>query len=1056
MDFPQRWLRRDRPDRPNRRRYAAFISYSRDADGTLAIALRDELTRMGRSWWQPRALRVFRDDSSLAANDGLWRSITKALDDSERLILLASPGAAQSTWVGRELEYWLATRDAASILIAATEGDIVWSEESRDFDPTVVSSVPVALHGCFQHEPRWVDLRGVRDDAPDSATFRDKVAELAAPMHNLSKDDLVGLDIKQRRSTRRIVRATIAVLTLLTLIASAASVAAVANAHAADERRREAELQRDSAVAGELAARSPSFGDSDPRLSRALAAMAWAIKPGQRSRETLASALTNRARAVLLDAQPDPGLTFIAGGQQVIGATETAVQVWDASTGLVLKTFPVDGGAVSAVTVSNHGDLVAAVTDDHEAYLWSSVTGERLLYTECATDDQDVSEPGGPTVTLSSDGTFAAFFDQTGERLFTTCAAEVIEVWDTASGERLTVLDNQASVKAVTVSPEGHVFATSGPHATVTFWDTTTLTKTSTIGGEPGTADAAITSIAFSPDGRRLAATLDDKTGRLWDTRTGGQVARLTSTSSRLDRITFDSSGDWVLAATGTSATMWASDTGKQLHVFTGRGTLLNGDPVETQPGHTSLVTQAAFSPDGSFVATASLDGTAILWDAGSGAALQVLSGHTGEVYSATFSPAGTLLATIAGDGTARVWNLADGQIRQHLVHSSGSVRSIAVSRDGRMIASFSGHEVRVRDLQSGRQISELPDLPNSVDSGFFSPDGSMLAVVGEDNDGGPLVRLWDVGRKKWKWRGGVHGTALIATAMTFSPDSAILATGDTTGKVLLWNTENGTDVDIIAAHRERVERVAFSPDGATFATSDTGSSIKVWETGSHAKLASFTGNHKPLTTLLFSPDGDHLAGGNKELRVWSVSAAREVSHNRTPIGAIDDLAFSPDGRLLASGGDDGTVRVWDPATGEQTRLLLPASRHHVGSIVFSPDGQHVAASRTPKSNKLTLTDYDGVGLRAPGSTYIWSTNDGAEEAELTTAVGDVKDVQFTADGRQVLTVGAGSVGLIWDVSYIYDPYAAVCASLAGPVDRAAWEAAAPTVPYRPVCPRNN
>jgi len=93
-------------------RYDAFISYSHARDRGIATALQDVVQRLGKPWYRRRALRVFRDDTSLAATPALWPSIVDALDGSRFLILLASPEAAASRWVDREVAHWLAHRGA--------------------------------------------------------------------------------------------------------------------------------------------------------------------------------------------------------------------------------------------------------------------------------------------------------------------------------------------------------------------------------------------------------------------------------------------------------------------------------------------------------------------------------------------------------------------------------------------------------------------------------------------------------------------------------------------------------------------------------------------------------------------------------------------------------------------------------------------------------------------------------------------------------------------------------------------------------------------------------
>ena len=80
--------------------YDAFISYSHAKDKPIAAALQRAVQTLGKPWYQRRALRVFRDDTSLSATPHLWPTIEQALGESRYLVLLASPEAAASHWVG--------------------------------------------------------------------------------------------------------------------------------------------------------------------------------------------------------------------------------------------------------------------------------------------------------------------------------------------------------------------------------------------------------------------------------------------------------------------------------------------------------------------------------------------------------------------------------------------------------------------------------------------------------------------------------------------------------------------------------------------------------------------------------------------------------------------------------------------------------------------------------------------------------------------------------------------------------------------------------------------
>ncbi len=128
-----------------RPRYAAFISYSHALDDALAPALQSGLEQFGRVWYRRRALRVFRDDSNLSATPHLWGSIEEALSNSEWFILLASPEAARSPWVSREIRWWLEHRSSDRLILGLTAGDIAWNSKNGLIDKKTTNALPRVL-----------------------------------------------------------------------------------------------------------------------------------------------------------------------------------------------------------------------------------------------------------------------------------------------------------------------------------------------------------------------------------------------------------------------------------------------------------------------------------------------------------------------------------------------------------------------------------------------------------------------------------------------------------------------------------------------------------------------------------------------------------------------------------------------------------------------------------------------------------------------------------------------------------------------------------------------
>src|ERR1700733_15849802 len=104
--------------------YAPFISHPPSQEKPVAAALQAAVQRLGKPWYRRRALRIFRDDTSLAATPHLWPSIEEALARSRYLILLVSPQSAASQWVGKEIAYWLAHKRIDTLLLALTQGEL--------------------------------------------------------------------------------------------------------------------------------------------------------------------------------------------------------------------------------------------------------------------------------------------------------------------------------------------------------------------------------------------------------------------------------------------------------------------------------------------------------------------------------------------------------------------------------------------------------------------------------------------------------------------------------------------------------------------------------------------------------------------------------------------------------------------------------------------------------------------------------------------------------------------------------------------------------------------
>ncbi len=311
----------------------------------------------------------------------------------------------------------------------------------------------------------------------------------------------------------------------------------------------------------------------------------------------------------------------------------------------------------------------------------------------------------------------------------------------------------------------------------------------------------------------------------------------------------------------------------------------------------------------------------------------------------------------------------------------------------------------------------------------FYASQMTLIERARQEKQDGRVVQLLrtfipddpeEEDPRGWEWhhlwreyhgeQSRLRGHKGAVTAVAFSSDDRLIASGSADNTVKLWAAATGKEVRSLEGHTARVTGVAFSPDGQRLATSSADRTVRLWDTANGKELLCHKEHTGVVNCVAFGPDGRHVASGSEDttVHIWDAETGemtRKFTGHRRPVRAV---AFSPNAKKVASIGQDpreGEFIVWDASSGDS---IFKKNGSAWTSVAFDPDGQHIATGEAgaivndkPRSTRPAVRIWDLGGQQI-------LKMEGHEDT--------ITQVAFRPDGQQVVSSGADQTVRLWDV----------------------------------------
>lgn len=684
-------------------------------------------------------------------------------------------------------------------------------------------------------------------------------------------------------------------------------------------------------------------------------------------------------------------VAYSADGKQLItGCQDGSLRVWEADSGKEIRRFgkvvPGQPGfdaqerlrrvavynMMSAMSLSPDGQVLAAGGQDGSVTLWDVANGKEIRSWK----------------TNPPQGIHATLFAPDGKSLIVKAYNQVIYQYAVEDGKELRKITNvfnpQAGQKeqlfyggnpstSIALADQGKVLVAAAMlyennqvTAVLKRWELETGKELPAL---KGPQMVGFQSVAMTPDQKVAAFAVNDGSIRLWDMAAGKELRQFGNPQQGGYPQAMNFAPDGKRLATRGSdqyLRIWDVESGKELHV-------LGGIAGQNQPGFSTIgysPSNLAFTADGKTLAGGTGGNTIRQWDVTTGKDVALPPGHSGGVATLAAAPEGKTVVTRGWDNTVRIWDSATGKELRSF-ETPGMNGHAAFSPDGRVLVLL-GYDslLRVWDVAAGKEVSQTKVPVNNFMTLAVSPDGKTAAARSYDM----VIRLWDI------------GTGKELRQIAFVPDNGAGAGA-------------AKELARAAYYNPGVPLLVFSPDGTMIAGSGGGNNRMVLQDAKGDRIA-------PMRN-------------NTALTIWDATTGKILRRFEPSSVGIGTFAFAPDGRTIASGNLDGTISLWELASGKERCQFKPTEKEKKEGEPGAGPGRPGNFAMPQNVRSITFLRYspDGkllVGGGADRVVRFWDALSGKELKSLTGHQNTINCLAFAANGKTVITGSMDTTALVW------------------------------------------